>query len=189
MVAPVSISGKEGKLKGQLARAVAKLKKAKLGGNPQVIKAAELRVKKLQKFGKKPEIGKSKKGDPRPKQEEQKTLAEKASPFGKGLLSGLGKKKKKSDMQKEIEKRSGQTAEEMYGMGIFGADPGGPMSSDLGGIEEPYGTSDWRGFSGPLIEKEPYGTHWGFKHGGRLKKAKKRKRAALRGHRAELRGG
>ena len=181
MVAPVSISGKEGKLKGQLARAVAKLKKAKLGGNPQVIKAAELRVKELQKFGKKAEIGKSKKGDPRPKQKEQKTLAEKASPFGKGLLSGLGKKKKKSD----------QTAEEMYGMGIFGADPGGPMSSDLGGIEEPYGTSDWRGFSGPLIEKEPYGTHWGFKHGGRLKKTKKRKpkRAALRGHRAELRGG
>lgn len=29
----------------------------------------------------------------------------------------------------------------------------------------------------------------GFKHGGRIKKSKKRKRAALRGHRAELRGG
>jgi len=156
MVAPVSISGKEGKLKGQLARAVAKLKKAKLGGNPQVIKAAELRVKELQKFGKKEEIGKSKKGDPRPKQKEQKTLAEKASPFGKGLLSGLGKKKKKSD----------QTAEEMYGMGKLAADPGGPMSDD-------------------------YELPIGFKHGGRLKKSKKRKpkRAALRGHRAELRGG
>ena len=29
----------------------------------------------------------------------------------------------------------------------------------------------------------------GFKHGGRIKKSKKRKRAALRGYRAELRGG
>lgn len=166
MVAPVSISGKEGKLKGQLARAVAKLKKAKLGGNPQVIKAAELRVKELQKFGKKAEIGKPKKGDSPSMPKKPKTPLEKASPFGKDLLSGLGKKKKKSDMQKEIEKRSGQTAEEMYGMGKLAADPGGPMSDD-------------------------YELPIGFKHGGRLKKSKKRKpkRAALRGHRAELRGG
>jgi len=169
MVAPVSISGKEGKLKGQLARAVAKLKKAKLEGNPQAIRAAELRVKKLEKFGKKPEIGKAKRGDPRPKQEEQKTPAEKASPFSslKDLFGGLGKKKK-SDMQKEIEKRSGQTAEEMYGMGELAADPGGPMSDD-------------------------YELPIGFKHGGRLKKTKKRKPrgigAALRGYGKAMRHG
>ena len=88
----------------------------------------------------------------------------------------LKKKKKKSDplgswkvkdedeeeidWEKEREKRSHQTAEEMYGLGGGAADPGGFI---------------------------PY------KKGGRIKKpkkkTKKRKRAALRGYRAELRGG
>ena len=52
-----------------------------------------------------------------------------------------------------------------------------------------YGTGDWRGWSDPLYD--PKHDEYGFKHGGRIKKAKKRKpkRAALRGHRKELRGG
>ena len=68
------------------------------------------------------------------------------------------------DWEKEREKRSHQTAEEMYGLGGGAADPGGFMPYD-----------------------SPY------KKGGRIKKpkkkTKKRKRAALRGYRAELRGG
>ena len=177
MVDSISISGKKGKVKSQLERAIAQLNKVKLTGNPQAIKAAELRVKKLQKFGTKPKIGKSKKGHSLSQSSEPKTPAEQASIFDpeKGAFADLWKKKKKkkSEMQKEIEKRSGQSAEEMYGTGLFAADPGGPMSDDLGDIEEPYGISDWTG----------------FKHGGQIKKAKKRKRAALRGYRAELRGG
>ena len=172
MVDSVGISGKKGRLKGQLGLEQEKLRKAKLRGNPQEIRKIELRIKRLTKLGKKPEIGKAVKGSSK-FAPEAKTPAEQASPFSKDLLGGLGKKKKKSEMQKEIEKRSGQSAEEMYGTGLFAADPGGPMSDDLGDIEEPYGISDWTG----------------FKHGGRIKKVKKRKRAALRGYRAELRGG
>ena len=91
----------------------------------------------------------------------------------------LKKKKKKSDplgswkvkdedeeeidWEKETKKRSKQTAEEMYGLG----------GSDTPGDFMPYDLP--------------------FKKGGRIKKpkkkTKKRKRAALRGYRAELRGG
>ena len=178
MVDSVGISGKKGKLKGQLGLEQEKLRKAKLRGNPQESRKIELRIKRLTKLGKKPEIGKAVKVKSK-FAPEAKTPAEQVSMFDpeKGAFADIWKKKKKkkSEMQKEIEKRSGQSAEEMYGTGLFAADPGGPMSDDLWDIEEPYGTSDWRG----------------FKHGGRIKKTKKRKskRAALRGHRKELRGG
>ena len=157
MVAPVSISGKEGKLKGQLARAVAKLNKAKLGGNPQVIKAAELRVKELQKFGKKEEIGKPKKGDSPSMPKKPKTPLEQASIFDpkKGVFADIWKKKpdkEDTDWTKDYSK----------------------MWEKTGDAEEDAWLDD------PGL---------GYKHGGRIKKAKKRKRAALRGHRAELRGG
>ena len=188
MVDTVGISGKKGKLKGQLGLEQEKLRKAKLRGNPQEIRKIELRIKSLTKLGKKREIGKGVKGSSGTFSKKAKTPAEQASIFDpeKGAFADIWKKKKKkkSEMQKEIEKRSGQSAEEMYGTGLFAADPGGPMSDDLEGIEEPYGTSDWRGFSGPVYDSE-----YGFKHGGRIKKSKKRKRAALRGYRAELRGG
>ena len=177
MVDSVGISGKKGRLKGQLGLEQEKLRKAKLRGNPQEIRKIELRIKRLTKLGKKPEIGKAVKGGSSKFAPEADTSAEQAGIFDpeKGAFADIWKKKKKkkSEMQKEIEKRSGQSAEEMYGTGLFAADPGGPMSDDLGDIEEPYGISDWTG----------------FKHGGQIKKAKKRKRAALRGYRAELRGG
>ena len=87
----------------------------------------------------------------------EKEKPKQADPIGS--LKVKDKDEEEIDWKKEREKRSHQTAEEMYGLG--GSDtPGGFM---------------------------PY------KKGGRIKKpkkkTKKRKRAALRGYRAELRGG
>ena len=87
----------------------------------------------------------------------EKEKPKKADPIGS--LKVKDKDEEEIDWKKEREKRSHQTAEEMYG---------------LGGSDTP---DDFM----------PY------KKGGRIKKpkkkTKKRKRAALRGYRAELRGG
>jgi hypothetical protein len=174
MVDTVKISGKEGKLKGQLARAIAKLKKAKLGGNPNEIRAAELRVKKLQKFGTKAKVGKSKKGDSPSMPSKPETLPGQTSMFDpkKGVFADIWKKKKvKEDYPVEADDwwEDDEDPDWWKAKPEFGQPPGA-----LGGR--------------PDLPQ-------GFKHGGRINKAKKRKskpkpkRAALRGHRAELRGG
>jgi len=135
--------------------------------------------KRMRELLKKIEIAKAGPGDAIRKRSPHdlmlKKKKKKSDPLGS--LKVKDEDEEEIDWKKETKKRSKQTAEEMYGTGLFAADPGGPMSDDLWNIEEPYGTSDWRG----------------FKHGGRIKKpkkkTKKRKRAALRGYRAELRGG
>ena len=160
MVDSVSLSGKEGKLKGQLARALAKFKKAKLSGNPNEIKVAEIRVKELQKLSKKAEIGKSKKGDSPSMPKKPKTIAEKASPFGKGLFEGLGKIKEDYPVEADDWWEEDEDPDWWKAKPKFGRSPGA-----LGGRHDP-----WEG----------------FKHGGRIKKAKKRRprgvKIALRGY-------
>jgi len=169
MVDSVGISGKKGKLKGQLGLEQEKLKKAKLRGNPQEIRKIELRIKRLTKLGKKPEIGKAVKGSSK-FAPEAKTPAEQASIFDpeKGAFADLWKKKKvkeEEDYPVEADDWWGEDEDPDWWKAKpkFGRSPGA-----LGGRHDP-----WEG----------------FKHGGQIKKAKKRKRAALRGYRAELRGG
>ena len=171
MVDTVGISGKKEKLKGQLGLEQEKLRKAKLRGNPQEIRKIELRIKRLTKLGKKPEIGKAVKGSSGKFSKKAKTPAEQASIFDpeKGAFADIWKKKK----VKEEEDYPKVEADDWWGEDEdpdwwkakpeFGQSPGA-----LGGRYDP-----WEG----------------FKHGGRIKKSKKRKRAALRGYRAELRGG
>ena len=164
---PNVFKGRE--VQDDIKRIEEKIKKAK---TPQARQKWIDRLAAVKKLGKLPK-------DPKKTPKTKKSLLKHKTPKQPpGFTLGIGKggsSRQLSEMQKEIRKRSGQSAEEMYGTGLFAADPGGPMSDDLWDIEEPYGTSDWRG----------------FKHGGRIKKTKKRKskRAALRGHRKELRGG
>ena len=157
-----SSGGSQSALISRLQTAIAKEKNA--------TKKARL-TEQLNKLIKPTPVGKPKSGDPMAKYASIRSYTPKRdtdkSAFGKfvGNLSDYSyKEPKEIDWEKEREKRSHQTAEEMYGLGGGAADPGGFMPYD-----------------------SPY------KKGGRIKKpkkkTKKRKRAALRGYRAELRGG
>jgi hypothetical protein len=163
MVATVKISGKEGKLKRQLSRAIAKLEKAKLGGTPNEIRAAELRVKSLQKLGTEAKVGKSERGDPIPKLKKSETLAEPTSMFDpkKGVFADIWKKKKVKEDYPKVE------ADDWWGED-----------------EDP----DWWKAK-PEVGRPDLP---GFKHGGRIKKTKKRKPrgvgVALRGYGKVRRG-
>tara|TARA_R100000306_G_C4317188_1_gene113251 strand:- start:141 stop:617 length:477 start_codon:yes stop_codon:yes gene_type:complete len=151
MVDPVSISGKKGKLKDLLARAKVKLRKAKLGGNPQVIKAAELRVKELEKFGTTKKRGDALRGDILPKPKKPPITSEQDSIFDskKGMLANIWKKKPDTDWTKDYSKMWEKTG-----------DPEDDAWLDDPGL--------------------------GYKKGGRIKKAKKRRprgvKIALRGY-------
>jgi len=121
----------------------------------------------LNKLTKKKEVGTAKSGDVQtarthysdflPDKKLPKSVLEKFA----GTLSDYGgKKSKEIDWEEEREKRSHQTAEEMYGLGSAASDPGGFM---------------------------PYS--YGWKHGGSIKKAKKKsKKSRPRGIRIALRG-
>ena len=71
-----------------------------------------------------------------------------------------------------------------YEPGDWGGD------TDLGDFESAswFGETDDFGGGGGYIPVDDYSTFMSFKKGGRIKKAGKRKRAALRGQRSELRG-
>ena len=99
MVDSVGISGKKGRLKGQLGLEQEKLRKAKLRGNPQEIRKIELRIKSLTKLGKKREIGKAVKGSSKFAPEAD-TSAEQAGIFDpeKGAFADIWKKKKKREI-------------------------------------------------------------------------------------------
>ena len=141
-----------------LLKNLASLKKRAAKGNPILDKRMRELLKKI-------EIAKAGPGDAIRKRSPHdlmlKKKKKKSDPLGS--LKVKDEDEEEIDWEKEREKRSHQTAEEMYGLG--GSDtPGGFM---------PYDSP--------------------FKKGGRIKKpkkkTKKRKRAALRGYRAELRGG
>ena len=155
---------------GQLARAIAKLKKAKLGGTPNEIRAAELRVKSLQKFGTEAKGGKSKRGDPIPKLKKSETLPGQTSMFdSKGVFADIWKKKKVKEDYPKVE------ADDWWGED---EDPDWwKAKPEFGQTSEDFG-------SRPYLP--------GFKHGGRIKKTKKRKPrgvgVALRGYGKVRRG-
>ena len=132
--------------------------------NPSKKALLKLQLKKLTTKGK---VGKPRAGDAmakyasirsyRPKGNKDKsTLAQ----FAGTLADYSYKEPKEIDWEKEREKRSHQTVEEMYGLGSSASDPGGFM---------------------------PYS--YGWKHGGRIKKAKKKsKKSRPKGIRIALRG-
>ena len=145
----------------ELLRNLASLKKRGAKGNP-------IHDKRMRELLKKIEIAKKAgPGDAIRKRSPHDLMLKKKKKNTPSIGSATKMKdedEEEIDWEKEREKRSHQTAEEMYGLGGGAADPGGFMPYD-----------------------SPY------KKGGRIKKpkkkTKKRKRAALRGYRAELRGG
>ena len=170
MVDTVSISGKKERLKSQLIAEQKKLEKAESKGDVKGAKIAKIKIAKLTKLSKKPSIGKAARGDPL-KIKKQKTPAEQASIFDpdKGVFADIWKQKKvKKEDYPKVE------ADDWWGED---EDPdwwkAKPESGDsLGAIDEDY--------SG---RNDPW---YGFKHGGRIKKAKKRRPrgvgTALRGY-------
>ena len=141
-------------------------KRAKGKPNPILDKRMRKLLKKIEiaKGGPGASIDKRKAGRILDKLKKEREEKKKKGYDPTGVLGMKVEDEEEIDWEKEKEKRSHQTAEEMYGLGHGAGDPGGFMPYDLP-----------------------------FKHGGRIKKAKKkakkRKRAALRGYRAELRGG
>jgi len=153
-----SSGGSKSALIARLRTAIAKEKNA--------TKKARL-TEQLNKLIKPTPVGKPKSGDPMAKYASIRSYTPKRdtdkSAFGKfvGNLSDYSyKEPKEIDWEKEREKRSHQTVEEMYGLGSSASDPGGFM---------------------------PYS--YGWKHGGRIKKAKKKsKKRRPKGVRIALRG-
>jgi hypothetical protein len=153
-----SSGGSKSALIARLRTAIAKEKNA--------TKKARL-TEQLSRLTKPTPVGKPKSGDPMAKYASIRSYTPKRdtdkSAFGKfvGNLADYSyKEPKEIDWEKEREKRSHQTVEEMYGLGSSASDPGGFM---------------------------PYS--YGWKHGGRIKKAKKKsKKRRPKGVRIALRG-
>ena len=177
----IGLSGKEERLKGQLALELKKLRNAKTPGERQAIGE---RIRKLKEYGAKPKIGKLKKKPKigkalnKPKfVPAAKSSPEEPSMFDpeKGLFSDFWKKKKK---KKDV------------GYWEAGANSG-----------EGWDTTDDTDYSSVGYwesggdQGEGWDTTISSRRGGSIKKAKrktikrKKRRAALRGGRKELRGG
>ena len=178
----IGLSGKEERLKGPLALELKKLRNAK---TPEERQAIVERIQKLKEHGTKPKVGKLKKNPkigralnkPKFVEVKKKTSSEEPSMFDpkKGLFSDFWKKKKK---KKDV------------GYWEAGANSG-----------EGWDTTDDTDYSSVGYwesggdQGEGWDTTISSRRGGSIKKAKrktikrKKRRAALRGGRKELRGG
>ena len=169
----IGSSGTKGRLEGQLALELEKFKNAKTPGERQAIGE---RIRKLKKHGAKPKIGKAR-NKPKFVEVKKKTSPKEPSMFDpkKGLFSDFWKKKKK---KKDV------------GYWEAGANSG-----------EGWDTTDDTDYSSVGYwesggdQGEGWDTTISSRRGGSIKKAKrktikrKKRRAALRGGRKELRGG